>query len=321
MLFKRVRLRPGSPLVNVSLAAAVIFLAACSGNEDEPTGEAVDNSSSQTEEVAENTLVLPAVWNTGPLHAPVKDIAFAGGIDPILLALFEDGSAQIFDLNAERLTEPAQIDASVVATGSVVTLGGISLSLFPALSEDGAPIIIAYNSALTSPNVIDLEDDIRARGMCLAEIPTDGAAFTIQYRPLDGTNDFADSNYRDINITPEESIQSMPGGIEAAAGPTLECASDRPRSGDVVLLRRGDRFATVQLPPSGVLKVQTQPGSSRTATIRDGITVRATKEPTAIAALSDVRFGNYPDGVLAVAGPLDSGEHRIALVEPGPLFD
>lgn len=319
MVFKRVRLRSSSALVNVMLTAAVIFLSACSDSEDSATDSIVP----ELPEVSENTVVLPAVWNTEPLHAPVTDIAFSGGSTPIMLALFEDGTAQVFDLNAERLTEPAPLDVSLVTSGIEQRFGGDTLMVFMAIDNNGAPQIVVFNSALPAPSAINLDENLNeAKGLCVSETPDDGALFSF-VAVIDPTTESADVNaYGNIVITEDERIDILPAPAMAASKPYIECDYVGSPDGKSFLLRKDDRSTELQLTPRGT--VISKPNSADIGvpvTIRDGITVQATASPVAIAGLSDARFGNYPNGIVAIAGPLASGEHRITLIEPGPLFE
>ncbi|MEO0883724.1 MAG: hypothetical protein AAFY34_13490 [Pseudomonadota bacterium] len=324
MVFKRVRLRPASPLVNAGLAAAVIFLGACSGSEDETPSASTDQTSPETPEAPENTVILPAVWNTDPLHAPVTDIAFAGGSTPIMLALFEDGTAQVFDLNAERLTEPAPLDVALVTSGIEQAFGADTLSVFPALDPAGAPQLVVFTPALPAPSVIALNENLNdARGLCIAETPDQGTSFSFSAILEQAEDNTSDPNaYGHIIVTEDEEFDILPASAPAVTRPYTECDYRGPPAGDTALLRQGDQVTELQLTPFGTLVSKPSGADIGTPiTIRDGITVRASKAPTAIATLSEVRFGNYPSGIIAVAGPLENGEHRIALIEPEPLFD
>ncbi|MEM7663423.1 MAG: hypothetical protein AAF292_14360 [Pseudomonadota bacterium] len=323
MTFKRVRLRPGSPVVNAGFAAAVIFLAACSGGEDETATSPVDNQPPQTPETSENTVVLPAVWNTEPLHAPVTDIAFAGGSAPIMLALFEDGTAQVFDLNAERLTAPAPLDVSLITSGAEQTFGEDALTVFPAIDNNGTPQIVVFNSALQAPILINSDENLdEAMGLCVSETPDDGALFSI-VAVIDPTTDSADVNaYGRIVVTEDEQFDIRPAPAITVTRPYIECDYNEWHREETVFLRKGEQRSFLQFTPSGeIIAKSTLESIGKPVTIQDGITVKASKEPVTIAALTDVRFGNYPNGIIAIAGPLESGEHRITLIEPGPLFE
>lgn len=324
MIFKRPRLRPTCAIVNAGLAVSMIFLAACSPDAPENPADTADVADQAPQVTIEETLVLPAVWSTSALTAPITDIAFAGGAQPILAVSLSGGDLQLFDLQGDRLTSPESLDVKALGSGRTIAVEDTILTFFPGISIAGDLNIYTYNSVLGAPLAIPLLPDTAAMGLCAGSSLNPDAILTLAYWTRD-----------DPTVLHYGSVLRTDGELEWLASPmTLEIATPitsclieagTPVIGaedmlDLAALQQNDTHITLSRHASGTLMAQNGGGDPQPTTIQNGITVRAPEAPSAMAAMSDVQFGGYPNGVIVVGGPVD-GAHTVVFIEPGPLFE
>ena len=325
MLFKRPRLRPGRPLVNAALASVVIFLGACSGERDAPDAPAADNQVPDAPATSTEGIELPAVWSTVPLAGPITNLAFAGGAGPVLAVALEGGKVQLFDLNGDALSDPVDFGIRQIASGETVRLQDTLLTLFPALGTDGSVSLLAYAPSLDAPALLPLLPTANAAGLC-AGAPLDPddlmqIAYWTPVAPERLIHLAVVENAGNLSVAPAtEPVDNETAPI-AACALGLDITTAR-RNTISAIARIGELSAEIDLALNldGLVTARSLDGTVDAITFRDGLTVRAPAVTTAIAALSDVRFGGYPDGVIVIGGEVADGEHRITFVEPGPLF-
>jgi len=322
-MFKRPRLRPVHPIVNVSLAAMVIFLAACSGDKTETSENPPENNAANVTIENADTVELQAVWATNPLTDSITSLAFVGGPQPILAASLANGALQFFDLQGDRITEPVDLSVKRIASGQAVVLGGTALTLFPGISLNGDLNFYAHAPALGDPVKLDFLPGINAAGLCAGGPLDDISVMQLAYWTEDSAEELVHGHVRqdesqELVWSPIATRQSEDGPITSCiAYSELELATDDIMN-LAILNKYGESFLIVQTQTEG-LRVIDEAGKIRPASVADGITVRTPNPPRAMAVLSDVQYGNYPNGLVVLGGPVN-GTPQITLIEPGSLF-
>lgn len=323
MTFKRPRLRPGRSLVNAGTALCLTFLAACGQGEDDIADKPVPGQSEAAGPSAA-PVALPAVWGTPPLAGRVSGLAFSGGPGPVLAIGYEGGALQFFDLNGEPLSQPADMGLAALADGRSVLVDEVALTVFPGTGRDGAINLYAWNSVLGSPVALPLIEAAGAAGLCAAPASGDGAVLRLAY-----WTSAAPSELRHGLVSEADgAFVFAETGTEAAgdSAPIRSCLlGEQTLLGTAITggpLISISGLSSTEIMAATRLGLVRQGDGARGSLVRvtEGITIRPPAEITAAAALSDVRFGGYPDGVIAIAGETAPGEHRVVFLEPGPLF-
>lgn len=323
-MFKRPRLSPPYTIVNASLAAIMVFLAACSGDTADKAENPHKNNTPAID--AENAIPvsLQAVWATPPLKDSITSLAFVGGSSPILAASLENGTLQFFDMQGDRITAPLDLGVKTLATGQAVNVDGIALTLFPGIGTDGDLNFYAFAHALGDPIKFNFLSGVNAAGLCAGPPLDDTAILQLAYWTNDNPEQILHGH-----VIQDESQELIWRAIDTKAsknGPITACLADAElqiaTASEAInlaaLTKFGQRFVFAQ-GQNGNLRVSDQNGMTRPVTISNGITVRAPNPPSAMAILSNVQFGNYPDGLLVLGGPVD-GTAQITLIEPGNLL-
>lgn len=323
-MFKRLRLSPPHPIVNASLAASVIFLSACGGekteNENNPPEAPV--SSALPEHAGKPT--LQAVWATQPLMAPITSLAFVGGAEPILAASLSTGALQLFDLQGDRITAPVNLDIKTLATGQAVVLDGAAITLFPGISQTGDLKLYAYSRALDTPLPLNLIEGVNATGLCAGPPLDDVSIMQLAYWSANNPSELVHGHVRqdtegNLLWAPLSTSQSAKGPITAClANARLEVATANTAINLAELSKYGRQVLIAQT-QEGNLNVISSEGKTRPIAVQDGISVRTPSTPTAMAALSEAKFGNYPNGLLVLGG-LVNGAPQITLIEPINIY-
>ena len=323
-MFKRPRLSCHYKIVNAALAASLIFLTACEEKTPEETVKEIPLNLPTPVSPPSNSYKLQAVWATDALSAPVIDLAFAGGPEPIIVAVLETGQLQLFTVQADRITDPIDLDITAIAAGQAVVLNGAAVTLFPGLGESGDINLYVYAPALGEPIRIDALPDANALGLCAGPPLEEDALLQLGYwtqaRP-----DILQHGHltQDADGNP---VWTPIGEHSTGGEPITSCIVDRDikiatkRIGHAMatLSRYGETF-TLALTDSNLLTATNSAGAIKRAEINEGITIRVPSPATSLAALSNVQFGNYPDGLIILGGPVN-GRHQITLIEPGDLF-
>lgn len=323
-MFKRPRLRLASPLVNVGLAASLIFISACSGEREPATTETiVEPAPNAVDQTAERPK-LQAVWATRALSSPVVDIAISGGPNPVLAAVLAGDQIQLFNLDGERLTDPTTIGAKMIADGRTVTLGDVPLTLFPGIGAEGNLNIYVYNTALGVPAALDLLPEVGAIGLCSGPAATVDALLTLGYWTAEDPETLIIGNLYETDDaftwdrTDAVAIDT-PIGACLLTTRTKPLAEPEDESAGLTRIQKGSETVRIRLLPDGELE-EVRGRNASPLSIQAGISVKAPASISAVAALSLVQFGGYPDGVVVVAGDVD-GDPKLVFVEPIALFE
>lgn len=327
-MFKRPRLRLPQLIVNAGLAASVIFLVACSGETHEnEKNTSINNAPEQSGLTAIETgtaAEIQAVWSTRELEETIISLDFVGGSEPILAAVYTGGGVQFFDLEGDRITDIVDLGLKTISSGQAVVLGDTPITFFPALGATSAIYMLAYAPALGEPNKLDFLTNLSAAGLCSGAPIDQSAIMQLAYWTEDAPQilvygQVLQGAAGELTWQPSGKLRSENGPITACtAHAEIEIATETTGHTLARLDKHGERFL-LAMTLGGDLKVMDQTGTLRKLMILDGISVKTPARPTAMAALSDAQFGNYPNGLVVVAGTVDTGS-RIVLIEPADLF-
>jgi hypothetical protein len=317
MQIKGWRLVAASPFVNAAAGAILLFgMAACS------RGEKTPEAPPQAAPIAAG-LELPAVWSTRALSGPVKSVAMSSGSGALLAVAYERGGLEFFDMEGERIGEPALFRLKAIADGRYTTVDDSSLTLFPGVTEAGELKGYIYTPGLMAPTQIDLPipEDRSVQGLCSGEAGTQGL-IRIAYWTLTNnrslTTGVLKADNGDLTWVPEAATETD--------FPIKSCvfAYDTLVASQVAIgaasLTRGEYSALLSLEDGKPIQISTDYGMTTSdVRVRDGITIPAPLNPTAITALGTLPAGGFPGGVVVVAGENTEGEHRVVFIDPSEV--
>ena len=338
MGYKRWRLAATPDLVNAARGAAcLIFLVSCSGGEDprdtSTRGQGAARvgqdqaTSALPQRDADGRKMFPAVWSTRPLGGPVRDIALARGGSPLLAIAYESRGLELFNLEAERMTERVGFQVSDIADGQFAQIDGVGLTVFPGVDAEGNLKAWVYGEGLKAPAEIDLPIEVEtyALGACSAPAPEGSGALmrfafwsfgddrrlrTGKLRAEGGTFVWEDDGYVGADA-PIAACQIARTGTELAPDGTRTIAT----------FARGAETRQVFLREDGELLAGQQGQAPDSFGLREGITVAFPERPTAMSALGVATTGGYPEGLIVVAGETEPGVHQAVFVDPTGLID
>ncbi len=322
MQFKRGRLVAERGFVNAGTAAVLLALAACGS--DAP-GDAPAAPPARTGEQPARTIELPVVWGTSALDGAVRDVAISGGLSGLVAIAYEGRGLELFNLDAERVATAAPFALTALGNGVAAEIDGAQLTLFPGIDADGNLKAYVYGDGLVTPAEIDLpvEQSGRATGLCAAPL-----AF--------GEPGLIRMGY----WTGPSSRQLVTGTLGAAGGeltwqPGEPVTSENPIAAcsltadgaitagvavtETARLARETIGYTLSMAPSGALFLRADDAESLSLTLRDGLSVKAPDIPRAIAAYGRPLSGNYPGGLVIVAGEIEPGDWRAVFVDTSDL--
>jgi hypothetical protein len=317
MQIKGWRVVAASPFVNAAAGALLLFgLGACSRQETAPEGPPVAAP-------IVGGLELPAVWSTRALEGPVRDVAMSTGGGAVLAVAYERGGLEFFDMDGERIGQPALFRLKAIADGRSTTIDDSSVTLFPAITEEGDLKGYIFSPGLLAPTQIDLPiaEERSIEGLCTGD-PSSGGLIRIAYWTLANTMSLTtgvlSENGGDLVWTPEDAtLTQFPVTSCVFAYDTLVAS---PVAADSAALTRGPYSALLSLEDGKPLQISTDYGLTTTAiSVRDGITIDAPRNPTAISAHGTLPAGGYPGGVVVIAGENRAGEHQVVFIDPSEL--
>lgn len=317
MQIKGWRLSVASPFVNAAAGAILLFgLAGCSRQEK------VEEAPSQPVAIAAG-LELPAVWSTRPLSSAVSDVAISDGSGALLAVAYERGGLEFFNMEGERIGEPSLFRLRAIADGHSASIGDAPITLFPGVTDAGELKGYIFSPGLMAPTQIDLPiaEERSIQGLCSGQAGTNGlirvAYWTIANSQLLTTGVLSEKD-GDLAWTEEDAtLADFPVKSCVFAGGTLVAS---PRSDAAAALTRGDYTALISLELGQPLQISTDYGVTTTdIAIRDGITIHAPRNPTALTALGTLPAGGFPGGVVIVAGETASGENQVVFIDPSQI--
>jgi len=317
MQIKGWRLSAASPFVNAAAGAIVLFGAvACSREEKGP--EAPPQAAPITA-----GLELPAVWSTRPLSGPVRDVAMSTGGGAILAVAYERGGLDFFNMDGEQIGEPSLFRLKAIADGRSTSIGEASVTLFPGITEAGDLKGYVFSPGLMAPTQIDLpiDEERDIQGLCTGDSSAGGLiriAYWTMANSMSLTTGVLSEVNGDLTWTPEASTQTdFPVTSCVFAYDTLVAS---PRSEDSASLTRGKYSALLSLEEGKPIQISTDYGlTTMDVGVRDGITIQAPRNPTAITAQGTLPAGGFPGGVVVVAGENASGEHQVVFIDPSEI--
>ena len=317
MQIKGWRLSAAFPFVNAAAGLSLLFAASACGRQEAP---AVDPAQAP---VISGQIELPAVWSTRPLQGEVRDVALSSGSGAILAVAYDAGGLEFFDMEGDRLGEPTRFHLKDLADGRSASIQGTQLTLFPGVTEEGLLKAYVFGTGLVAPAQIDLPipEERMVEGLCTGEAGTQGlmrlAYWTISDNRTLRTGIVSQSG-EDLTWTEEA---ATPAGF-----PITSCVFSydtlvaSPRSDASASLTRGDNSALLSIENGGPLQISTDLGMTTSdITVRDGITVTAPDEPTAVTAHGSLPAGGYPGGVVVIAGETSEGTHQVVFVDPSAI--
>ncbi len=318
-MFKRPRLSTRNSLVNASPALALLFLAvSCSQSND-----TVERDPQVTPEtVAPQGLVLPAVWQSEDLGAPLNSVAVAGELGSTVAVTFEDGGLQFLNFEGDRITQKADLGVSQVADGRYTLLSGTPVTLFPGISERGDITLYIHGGELPEPLAypLDVGTDEYALGLCTAapKIESDGVVRLGFWTEGDKRKlrsgrivQVAD----ELVFLPDEPVTTNVDITACVLEDTGATVFSAPAIASARLERRNFTY-TMTLDSSGGYLLTDTEGGVTPFTVSDGITVRVPPLPVDIAGTGDARGGGYSAGVVVIAGESSGDKHAVTYIDP-----
>lgn len=324
-MFKRPRLSAQTFPVNAGIAGFLLFYAAsCSGpQEPEPEQPAIEENSSSEQPVEPESAAdtLPAVWSTDALDFPVRSLGIAGGASSTFAVAYEGGGLQIFDFNADRVTNVTDTDVVALAEGRYAMLSGTPVTFFPGIDSDGDITVWIHGGNLREaiPYELQISQSGRADGLCAAPpAPGSEALHRLAYWTAGSTTLLVG----EINESDGELAWSSVEDIETGQliGACTFTFAGIEVYGDSIAessnLRHRGRETLLTLSEAGGLSVLFGDGEEQAFDITPGITVRVPDMFTSLAATGDPRGGGYPDGLIILGGTIGNSDHRAILVDP-----
>lgn len=325
MQFKRRCLVPARTLVNAGIASSVLLLAACGGGDPATTDDAPPSATVNGMDMSNSrgpALMLPAVWSTRPLARDVRDIALAGGAASTLAVAYERGGLEFFNLEAERITDMAEVNVRALSQGGYLEISQTGLVLFPGVNGNGDLAGYLHATGLPAPQEITLPVEMSGpvAGLCSRGLGFDRSGILELAVWSDGDARVT----RGTIVTDGEDFDFVPATGAPETGGATSCAfiggqlvlSDTAEA--LASLTREDSEHLVTLARGGNLSAG-RPGEDQTpVSIREGLSVSAPATITALDALGQPFGGGYPAGVIVIAG--DTGRSdQVVFVDAAPL--
>jgi len=317
MQIKGWRLSAAFPFVNAAAGLSLLFAATACGRQDAGLDTPADPP------VLTGDLELPAVWSTRPLTGEVRDIAISSGSGAMLAVVYERGGLEFFDMEGDRLGQPANFRVRALADGRYANVADTDLTLFPGVTEAGELKAYVFSPGLVAPAQIDLPvgEERLVEGLCTGDSGPQGlmrlAYWTVSSNRVLRTG-IIGTNGTDLTWTEE--------AVTETAFPVTSCvfAHDTlvasPRAIASASLTRGGVSALLSLEETGPIQISTDYGLTSTdISVRDGITITAPDRPTAMTAQGTLPAGGYPGGVVIVAGETTEGTHQAVFIDPSAI--
>ncbi|PKP80174.1 MAG: hypothetical protein CVT79_16500 [Alphaproteobacteria bacterium HGW-Alphaproteobacteria-18] len=257
------------------------------------------------------------------MQGKVSDVALSSGSGAILAVAYEAGGLEFFDMEGDRLGEPTRFHLKDLADGRSATIQGTHLTLFPGVTQDGTLKAYVFGEGLVAPAQIDLPipEERMVEGLCTGEAGTQGlmriAYWTMANNRVLRTGIVSQAG-EDLTWTEEAATEAgFPITSCVFAYDTLVAS---PRSAASASLTRGENSALLSIEEGGPLQISTDLGMTTSdVMVRDGITVTAPNEPTAVSAHGSLPAGGYPGGVVVIAGETSEGTHQVVFVDPSAI--
>ena len=317
MQIKGWRLSAAFPFVNAAAGLGLLFAASACGRQEAPT---VDPAQAP---VISGQIELPAVWSTRPLQGEIRDVALSSGSGAILAVAYDAGGLEFFDMEGERLGEPARFHLKDLADGRSASIDGAQLTIFPGVTEEGTLKAYVFGSGLLGPAQIDLPipEERMVEGLCTGEAGSQGL-MRLAYWTISDNRTLRTGI---VSQTGDELSWTEEAATEAGF-PVTSCvfAYDTliasPRSAASASLTRGENSALLSIEEGGQLQISTDLGmTTNEIAVRDGITITAPDSPTAVTAHGTLPAGGYPGGVVVIAGETSAGTHQVVFVDPSAI--
>lgn len=325
MKFKRRRVSTSHRLVNASLAISLLLTAAaCGGQEQADDGDDAGAARVESAPSADAAPSLPAVWSTRALEGAVSAMAVSKGSAPVLAVAFEDGGLQFFNFDAERITQIAPYSVRSLGSGVRTSVSGTPLILFPGVTSDGSiEAFLLGDGADTIFNAeLPIDADSPVQGICAANRSGDAdTLLSLAYWTEEAPKTLIRGRVR---VESEAFVWSSEEQTEYGE-PISAChiADDETyvHTGKETVATWIERDSATYkvVPQDDDLEFTRDTAETKRYAIRDGLSVAAPDNPTAIAASGRPLGGGYPGGVVIVAGKLGPGEYQAVFVDTSEL--
>lgn len=317
MQIKGWRLSAAFPFVNAAAGLSLLFAATACGRQEPP-----EEAPAQDTEIA-GQIELPAVWSTRPLQGKIRDVALSSGSGAILAVAYDAGGLEFFDMEGDRLGEPARFRLKDLADGRSADIQGTQLTLFPGVTEEGALKAYVFGTGLVAPAQIDLPipEERSVEGLCTGEAGSQGLMRLAYWTMADNRTlrtGIVSQTGEDLTWTEEAATEAgFPITSCVFAYDTLVAS---PRSAATASLTRGQNAALLSIETGGPLQISTDLGMTTSeVSVTDGITITAPDAPTAVTAHGSLPAGGYPGGVVVIAGETSEGTHQAVFVDPSAI--
>lgn len=317
MQIKGWRLSAAFPFVNAAAGLSLLFAATACGRQEPP-----EEAPAQDTEIS-GQIELPAVWSTRPLQGKIRDVALSSGSGAILAVAYDAGGLEFFDMEGDRLGEPARFRLKDLADGRSADIQGTQLTLFPGVTEEGALKAYVFGTGLVAPAQIDLPipEERSVEGLCTGEAGSQGLMRLAYWTMADNRTlrtGIVSQTGEDLTWTEEAATQAgFPITSCVFAYDTLVAS---PRSAATASLTRGQNAALLSIETGGPLQISTDLGMTTSeVSVTDGITITAPDAPTAVTAHGSLPAGGYPGGVVVIAGETSEGTHQAVFVDPSAI--
>lgn len=262
------------------------------------------------------------MWSTRALSGPVEDVAVSTGGGAVLAVAYARGGLEFFNLEGEQIGQPALFRLRAIADGRSTTIGEDAITLFPGVTDAGDLKGYVYSPGLPGPTQIDLplNEGRSVAGLCTGDAGTQGLiriAYWTVVNSMELTTGLLTETDGELAWVPEAATaSSIPISSCVFAGGQLVASG----AADSAPLTRGDYSALLSLKDGQPIQISTDYGMTNTdIAVRDGITIEAPRNPTAITALGTLPAGGYPGGVVVVAGENSAGEHQVVFIDPSEI--
>lgn len=325
-MFKRPHLRAAKRLVNAPSALVLLFLAsACGQGQDPVQGDISEPPVESADSGDPEGLVLPAVWQTKDLGAPISSVAIAGALGSTVAVAFADGGLQFVDLDGERVTDKTDIGVSQLADGRFMLLQGTPVTLFPGVTTQGDLSLYIHGGELNEPlpYPLDAGTDEHIQGICsaLPQVESDGVLrigfWTRGARRELKTGRLVEAG-DDLILLLNEPVAAARDISACTLTEGDAVVYSEPAVAAAVINNRSKTYRFL-LDDLGGYSLTTEGGAVQSFTVSEGITVRPPARPSDMAGTGDARGGGYPGGVIVVGGENETGAHTVTYIDPSKV--
>ncbi len=170
---ERASLKRKNSIVNQRAAfGAILFLAACGGNEEVPVNQGPDSVST------------PVVWQTERFDTGLTTLSVSPSGEAVFLVGLENEGLKFTNIDGTAISEAAPYRNGISSTGVTAQIDGTYLVLFPGVSRNSNQIVVVvHGDDLLAPIEVELDVDVTGsvEGVCASRSQGDGSIMNIGY--------------------------------------------------------------------------------------------------------------------------------------------